>query len=82
MIDWKKVILPYAAYKRLPSGLKTHTDCKWEDGNDEKAIFNTQKDKIGFKTKAIARDKEWQYVMIKESIKEVYTILTNIYRRH
>ena len=36
-------------------------------------------DKTGFKTKAIKKDKEGQYLMIKRSIQEEEIILINIY---
>ena len=36
-------------------------------------------DKIDFKTKAVKRDKEGHYIMIKGSIQEEYITITNIY---
>ena len=36
-------------------------------------------DKIDFKTKAVKRDKEGHYIMIKGSIQEVDIIIINIY---
>ena len=36
-------------------------------------------DKINFKTKALKRDKEWHYIMIKGSIQEEDITIMNIY---
>ena len=40
---------------------------------------NTHTDKIDFKTKAVKRDKEGHYIMIKGSIQEEDTTIVNIY---
>ena len=75
----------YAAYKRLPSGLKTYTDCKW--GNEK--LFHANKlkegvailisDKIYFKTKIVIRDKEGHYIMVKGSIQQEDNTIVSIY---
>jgi len=36
-------------------------------------------DKVDFKTKAVKRDKEGHYIMIKGSIQEEYTTIINVY---
>ena len=77
----------YAVYKRPTSKQGTHTRLKvkgWKkifhsNRDQEKegaAIFIS--DKIDFKTKAVKRDKEGHYIMIKGSIQEDITII-NIY---
>ena len=91
-IDWlngyKNKTLIYAVYKRPTSDLGTHTGWEWGDG---KRIFHTSgnqkkpgkailiSDKIDIKTKAITRDKEGHYLMIKGSIQEEYITIVNIY---
>ena len=69
----------YAVYKRPISKQGTHTDWKWRAG---KKIFNENRDqkkagvailisdKIDFKTKAVKRDKEGNYIMTKGPIQE------------
>ena len=48
--------------------------------NDKKAgIAMLISDKIDFKAKAVTKDKEGLYIMIKESMQEEDIILTNIY---
>ena len=78
----------YAVYKRPTSKQGTHTDWKWRAG---KKIFhaNTDQkkagvailisDKIDFKTKAVKRDKEGHYIIIKGSIQEEDIIIINIH---
>ena len=78
----------YAAYKRPTSKQGTHTDWKWRA---EKKIFHANgdqkkagvailiSDKIDFKTKAVERDKEGHYIMIKGSIQEEDITIMNIY---
>ena len=78
----------YAIYKRLTSNLGTYTDWKWRAG---KKIFHANRDqkkagvailvsdKIDFKTKAVKRDKEGHYIMIKGSIQEEDITIINIY---
>ena len=78
----------YAVYKRPTSKQETHTDWKWRAG---KKIFHTNgeqkkagvtiliSDKIDFQIKAVKRDKEGHYIMIKGSIQEEYITILNIY---
>ena len=91
-IDWlngyKNKIPIYAVYKRPTSNLGTQTDWKWGAG---KKIFHANgeqkkvgvailiSDKINFKIKAVTRDKEWHYIMIKESIQEEDITIISIY---
>ena len=50
------------------------------NGNDKKAgVAILISDKIDFKTKAITKDKEEHYIMIKGSIQEENITLLNIY---
>ena len=77
----------YAVYKRPTSNLGTHTDWEWgmekifhANGDQKKVgvailIFN----KIEFKTKAVKRDKEGHYIMIKGLIQEEDITTINIY---
>ena len=77
----------YVVYKRPTSKPGTHTDWKWRAGK----IFQANRDqkkagvaillsyKIDFKIKAVKRDKEEQYMMIKGSIQEEDTTIINIY---
>ena len=76
----------YVVYKRTTSKKGTPTDWKWRA-----KIFHTNRDqkkagvailisdKIDFKTKAVKRDKEGQYIMIKGSIQEEDITIINIY---
>ena len=78
----------YDVYKRTPSKQGTHTDWKWRAG---KKIFHAngdQKkpgatiliwDKIDFKIKAVKRDKEGHYIIIKGSIQEEDITIINVY---
>ena len=76
----------YAAYKRPTSKQGIHKDWKWRAGGIFHANRDQKKagvtilisDKIDFKTKAVKRDKERHYIMIKGSIPEDITII-NIY---
>ena len=72
----------YAAYKRPTLGQKTHIDWKWGDrkkifhanGNDKKAgVAILISDIIDFLKKAIKKDKEGHYIMIKGSRRGYYT---------
>ena len=50
------------------------------NGNDRKAgVATLISDKIGFKTRAIKKDKEGQYLIMKGSIQEEHITLVNIY---
>ena len=77
----------YAVYKRPTSNLGTHTDWKWRAGKRYFTQIGDQKkaglailisDKIDFEIKAVKRDKEGHYIMIKGSNQEYITII-NIY---
>ena len=77
----------YVVYKRPTLKQGTHTDWKWRAGKIFHANRDQKKagvailisDKIDFKTKAVKRDKEEQYMMIKGSIQEEDTTIINIY---
>ena len=78
----------YAVYKAPTSDLGTHTDwnCRgWNNifhanGNQKKAgVTILTSDKIDFKIKPFARDKEGHYIMIKGSIQEEDITIANIY---
>ena len=80
----------YAVYKRPTSKQGTHTDLKWR-ARKKKKIFHANRDqkkagdtilisdKIDFKIKAVKRDKEGHYIMIKGSIQEEDITIINIY---
>ena len=90
--DWlngyKNKTPTYVVYKRPTSKQGTHTDWKWRAG---KKIFHANRDqkkagvailisdKIDFKTKAVKRNKDGQYIMIKGSIQEEDITIINIY---
>ena len=57
--------------------LEKDTSCKWRPKKAGVAILIS--DKIDFKSKAVKRDIEGHYIMIKESIKEEDITITNIY---
>ena len=78
----------YAVYKRPTSNQGTHKDWKWRAGKRYSMQIETNKkagvailisDKIDFKTKALKRDKEGHYIMIKGSIQEEDIPIINIY---
>ena len=58
-------------------GLEKDISCKWRQKKAGVAIIIS--DKIDFKIKAVKRDKERHYIMIKESIQEEYITIINIY---
>ena len=58
-------------------GLKKDIPCKRDQKKAGVAILIS--DKIGFKTKAMKRDKEGHYIMIKGSIQEEDITIINIY---
>ena len=78
----------YAVYKRPTSNQGTHTYWKWRAG---KEIFHANEDqkkagvailisdKVDFEIKAVKRNKEGNYIMIKGSIQEEDIIIINIY---
>ena len=78
----------YVIYKRPASNQGTHTDWKWRAG---KKIFHANgdqkkagvailiSDKIDFEIKALKRDKEGHYIMIKRTIQEEGITIINIY---
>ena len=76
----------YVVYKRPTSNQGTHTDWKWRAeklfhaNRDQKkeGVAILISDKIDFQTKAVKRDIEGHYIMIKGSIQEDITII-NIY---
>ena len=77
----------YVVYKRPTCKQETHTDwkrragkrypCKWDQKKAWVAILIS--DKIDFKIKAVKRDKEGHYIMIKGSIQEEDITIINIY---
>jgi len=77
----------YAVYKRPISNQGTHTDWKWRagkiyytNGDQKKAgIAILISDKIDFEIKAVKRDKEGHYIMIKWSIQGEEITIINIY---
>ena len=85
--DWlngyKNKTPEYVVYKRPTSKQGTHTDQKkiFHANRDQKkaGVAILISDKIDFKTKAVKRDKEGHYVMIKGSIQEEDITIINIY---
>ena len=89
---WKKSYdkprLYIIVHKRPTSKQGTHTDWKWRAGKRYSTQIETKKkagvailisDTIDFKTKAVKRDKEGCYIMIKGSIQEEDITIINIY---
>ena len=81
--DWlngyKNKTPTHVVYKRPTSKQGIHTDWKWRAGKkilhanrDQKkaGLAKLTSDKIDFKTKAVKRNKEGHYIMIKGSIQE------------
>ena len=89
--DWLKVYKnktpTHAVYKRPTSKQGTHADWKWRAGKKFHTNRDQKKagvailipDKIDFKIKAMKRDKEGHYIMIKGSIQEEDITIINIY---
>ena len=79
----------YAVYNSHTSKQGTHTDWKWRAGKRYFTQINRDQkkagvailisDKIDFKTKAVERDKEGHYIMIKGSIQEEEITIINTY---
>ena len=76
----------YAVYKTPTSNQGTHTDWKWRAGKryasrDQKkaGVAILISDKIDFEIKALKRDKEGHYIMIKGSIQEEDITIINTY---
>ena len=89
LAEWIQNKTPiYAVYKRPTSNLRTHDRLKvkgWENifhanGDQKKAgVAILISDKIDFEMKAVKRDKEGHYIMIKGSIQEEDSTIINIY---
>ena len=90
--DWlngyRNKIPIYAIYKKPISKQGTHTDWEWRakkklfhaNGDQKKAgVAILTSDKIDFEIKAMKRDKEGPYIMIKGSIQEEDITIINIY---
>ena len=78
----------YAAYKRPISGQKTYTDWKWRAGNKfSKQTYRGKKagvailisDKIDFQRRAIKRDPEGHFRILKGRIHQEDINIVNIY---
>ena len=86
--EYKNKTPTYVVYKRPTSKQGTHTDWKWKgwkkifhENRDQKkaGVAILISDKIDFKTKAVKRDKEGHYIMVKGSIQEEDITIINIY---
>ena len=78
----------YAAYKRPISGQETYTDWKWRAGNKFSKKTDRQKkagvailisDKIDFQRRAIKRDPEGHFIILKGRIHQEDINIVNIY---
>ena len=76
----------YAAYKRPTSGQKTYTDWKWRAGNKFSKQTDRKKkqgwqysDKIDFRKRAIKRDPEGHFIILKGRIYQEDINIVNIY---
>ena len=79
----------YAAYKRPTSGWKTYTDWKWRAGNKFSKQTDMKKkkaglalliwDKIDFKNRAIKRDPDGHFIILKGKIHQEDINIVNIY---
>ena len=87
LAEWIQKQDPYIWCLQESSKQGTHTDQKWRAGKifhanrDEKkaGVAILISDKIDFKTKAVKRDKEGHYILIKGSIQEEDITIINIY---
>ena len=78
----------YAAYKRPTLGQKTYTDWKWRAGNKFSKQMDRKKkagvaivlsDKIDFQRRAIKRDPEGHFIILKGRIHQENINIVNIY---
>lgn len=69
----------YAAYKRLTSYLRQHTDSKEREEKRYSIQMENTSDKIDFKMKTVEKDKEEHYIMIIESIQQEDITYVNVY---
>ena len=77
----------YAVYKRHTSKQGIHTDWKWRAGKNSHVKGDQKKagvtilisDKIDFQIKAVKREKEGHYIMIKGPIQEEDITIINMY---
>ena len=62
-------------------GLEKDISCKWrsKQKQNQNRSSNTQSDKIDFEIKAVKRDNEGHYIMIKGSIQKEDKTIINIY---
>jgi len=60
-------------------GLKKDVSCNWRQKKKKARAAILISDKIVFEIKAVKRDREGYYIMIKGSIQEEYTTIINIY---
>ena len=87
--EYKNKTPIYAIYKRSTSKQGTHTIWKWRAGKRYFMQMESKKkkvgvaicisDKIDFEIKAVRRDKERHYIMIKGSMQEEDITIINIY---
>ena len=60
-------------------GLEKYIPCKQRPKESRSSNTHVISDKIDFKTKAVKRDRDGHYIMIKESIQEEDKTIINIY---
>ena len=60
-------------------GLEKDISCKWRPKKKKTGIARPISDKIYFRTKAVKRDEDGHYIMIKGSIQEEDITIINIY---
>ena len=75
--DFSGVVRTEAWVDWIGEGMEKDISCKWKWQKCQGS--NTHIDKIDFKTKAIKKDKEGHYIMIKGSIQEEDITPINIY---